>query len=175
MKRWIVAMTVILMFFTANSSIGSEAAHMHGDAVTEKSRCPVCGMFVAKFPQWLAQVKMSDGTNEVFDGVKDMMAYFFSPQQFGAAEGVTVEQILVKAYYSQEWIDGKEALYVLGSDVYGPMGHELVPFSDKTRAESFLKDHHGQKVLSFSEISPEIVSSLRKGHIMKDHKMKKMK
>ena len=29
----------------------------------------------------------------------------------------------------------KEAFFVIGSDVYGPMGHELIPFASKADAE----------------------------------------
>ena len=29
--------------------------------------CPVWGMFVAKYPQWLTQMNMSDGSAEVFE------------------------------------------------------------------------------------------------------------
>ena len=36
------------------------------------STCPVCGMFVAKYPQWVATVVWRDGTAAHFDGAKDM-------------------------------------------------------------------------------------------------------
>ena len=170
MKKWIVTLTILLLVFSVQGSIaaGSKA----GEGINKQSRCPVCGMFVAKYPQWLTQINMSDGSAEVFDGVKDMMAYYFSPQQFGAAEGNTVEEVWVKAYYSQDWVDGKKAVYVLGSDVYGPMGLELIPFSSQAGAENFFKDHHGSKMYSFSEITPDVIESLRKGHKMKMDKMK---
>jgi copper chaperone NosL len=170
MKKWIATVTILLLISWAQGSIG--AGTMAGEQVNEKSRCPVCGMFVAKYPQWLTQINMSDGSVEVFDGVKDMLAYYFSPQQFGAADGAVAGELLVRDYYSQDWIDGKKAIFVLGSDVYGPMGHELIPFASQVGAESFFKDHHGSKIYSFSEITPEIIESLRKGHKMKEHSMK---
>jgi nitrous oxide reductase accessory protein NosL len=168
MKKWIVTVSILFLFFAAQGShaAGPEA----GEGITKKSRCPVCGMFVAKYPQWLTQVNMSDGSAEYFDGVKDMVAFYFSPQQFGAAKGITPDNIFVRDYYSQAWGDGKKAMYVIGSDVYGPMGHELIPFSSQAGAESFLKDHHGTKIYSFSEITPELIEALRKGHKMKGMK-----
>ena len=54
---------------------GIAAGPKAGEGVNKESRCPVCGMFVAKYPQWLAQINMSDGYAEFFDGVKDMLAY----------------------------------------------------------------------------------------------------
>ena len=170
MRKWIVALPLLFLFFFTQ---GSPAADIIARGkVNEKSRCPVCGMFVANYPQWLTEINMSDGSVQIFDGVKDMMAYFFSPQQFGAAVGAVSSELLVRDYYSQEWIDGKKAIYVIGSDVYGPMGHELIPFGSKAGAENFFQDHHGRKIYGFREITPEIIESLRKGHMMKGHSMK---
>lgn len=166
MKKWLVTMTILLVVFSAQATLGSGSIPGHG--VTKKSRCPVCGMFVAKYPQWLTQINMSDGSSEFFDGVKDMLAYYFAPQQYGAAVGVSVDEVFVRDYYSQEWIDGRQAIFVLGSDVYGPMGHELIPLTGKAGAENFFKDHHGSKMYNFTEITPEIIESLRKGHKMKE-------
>lgn len=137
--------------------------------VTPEARCPVCGMLVAKYPLWQAQVRLSDGSGATFDGVKDMAAYFFAPQAFGAKESAVVTEIAVKDYYSQRWIDGKSAWYVLGSDVLGPMGHELIPFSERGQAETFLKDHRGRRLLAFDEINRELIAELRQGHKMKHH------
>lgn len=145
------------------------AARANEPGIAKDARCPVCGMFVAKFPQWVTQLVLSDGRIETFDGVKDMMAYFFSPQSYGAAEGVTVGEVRVKDYYGQQWIDGRRASYVIGSDVYGPMGHELIPFAEKSHAETFLKDHKGQEILPFPDITPQLIESLRHGHGMMRH------
>ena len=168
MKKLLVIVTILLLVSSVQGSIA--AGPKAGEGVNKESRCPVCGMFVAKYPQWLTQVNMSDGSGEVFDGVKDMMAYYFSPQQFGAAKGITAGEVFVRAYYSQDWVDGKKAIYVIGSDVNGPMGHELIPFAGQAEAESFFKDHHGSKIYSFSEITPELIEALRKGHKMKGMK-----
>ena len=169
MKNLLKTITVLLLIISAET--GRSEGLQAGEGITKQSRCPVCGMFVAKYPQWLAQVKMADGSSQSFDGVKDMMAYYFSPQQYGAAPQVAVDEIYVKDYYSQKWIDGKKAFFVQGSDVYGPMGHELIPFADQAAAESFVKDHQGKTIYSFSQITPEIIEFLRKGHKMKEHTM----
>lgn len=134
--------------------------------VTDHDRCAVCGMFVAKYPEWLAQITLSDGKVVMFDGPKDMLVFYFAPEEYGV-EGAKVEHMHVKDYYSQQWLDGREAFYVTGSDVYGPMGEEFVPFHSREAAESFLKEHHGQAVLTLAGISPELVQAMRKGHKMK--------
>ena len=67
----------------------------------------------------------------------------------------------IRDYNSHTWLSAKEAFFVIGSDVTGPMGHELIPFESKEAAESFLKEHSGRKILTFEEITPELIDSLR--------------
>jgi len=57
-------------------------------------------------------------------------------------------------------IDGLKAFYVIGSDVYGPMGRELIPFGSRSDAEEFRKDHQGKAVLEFNGITPDAVKGL---------------
>ena len=45
------------------------------ESIRSKAKCPVCGMFVNKYPKWTAVIETSDGTNYYFDGVKDMMKF----------------------------------------------------------------------------------------------------
>src|SRR5512136_2018218 len=45
---------------------------------TPKDKCPVCGMFVAKYPDFLAQILFKDGSYAIFDGTKDMFKYYYN-------------------------------------------------------------------------------------------------
>jgi copper chaperone NosL len=138
------------------------------DKLPDNARCSVCGMFVAKYPNWLAQIHYdtSDET-KYFDGVKDMMVFYFNPEHYGGSVRENIKNMFVKDYYSLSWLPAKEAFYVIGSDVYGPMGHEFIPFQSREGAESFSKDHHGKNILRFDEITPEIVESLRMNQKMR--------
>jgi len=113
--------------------------------VSKDEKCPVCGMFVYKYPRWAAQIFLPDNSHLSFDGVKDMTKYLNSHK-------VAIKKILVTDYYTQKAIDGKKAFYVIGSDVYGPMGEEAIPFENIDDAKSFLKDHRGKKILKLKEI-----------------------
>ena len=124
-------------------------------------KCPVCGMFVAKYPDFVAVVTFSDGTRAFFDGVKDMMKYYFNLQKYNPSKKRSdITQIYVTDYYSLELIDGLKAFYVVGSDIYGPMGRELIPFEKEDAAGEFLNDHSGKALLRFQDINDDVVKGL---------------
>ena len=120
--------------------------------VTKDERCPICGMFIYKYPKWATQIFYKD-KHYSFDGVKDMMKYYFDNKK-------GIAKMLVTDYYSQKAIDASSAYYVVGSDVYGPMGKELIPFSSQKEAKSFSMDHKGHKVLGFKDITASEINKL---------------
>jgi nitrous oxide reductase accessory protein NosL len=128
----------------------------------EKEKCPVCGMFVAKYPDFLSSVRLQDGTYTYFDGPKDLFRFLHGMKRFAPTRRPDdVEAVFVKDYYSLEFLDGRKAFYVEGSDVYGPMGRELVPFGREKDARQFMKDHKGESVLRFGEVTPRILEGLQ--------------
>ncbi len=135
-------------------------------AVNKDTRCAVCGMFVAKYPNWIVTLTLSEGETKYFDGVKDMMVFYFAPQKYGAKAGATVTAITVADYYTLNPLEARKAFYVVGSDINGPMGHEFIPFASKSAAESFSKDHQGKDILTFEAISTAQVEAMRAGQRM---------
>jgi len=132
-------------------------------SVTKDDKCPVCGMFVYKFPKWVAQIVYKDGNKLSFDGVKDLMKFYFDRTKYGKYETLTrenISKILVTDYYSQKTIDGTKAFFVIGSNITGPMGNELIPFKQKSDAQTFMSDHNGKAIVSFDNIKQEEVSKL---------------
>ena len=126
-----------------------------------RDKCPVCGMFVAKYPDFLAQIISKDGTYTVFDGGKDMMKYCFNLQKYNPTKGhADIDAIYVTDYYRLEFVNGFTALYVSGSDIYGPMGRELIPFEKKPEAEEFIRDHKGRSLHTFGDIDKPLVEDL---------------
>ncbi len=122
------------------------------------AKCPVCGMFVSKYPKWAAVMEIS-GKAYYFDGVKDMMKYYIFDGDF-PYERDAIEQMKVTDYYTLEAINAKEAFYVIGSDIYGPMGNELIPFASEKSAKNFLNEHKGEKIVRFDAITGEMVMAL---------------
>jgi copper chaperone NosL len=126
--------------------------------------CPVCGMVVSKYPAWIATVAYKDGHAHHFDGAKDMFKYLFDlPRYAKGHRAEDIARIGVTEYYGLKRIDARQAWYVIGSDVPGPMGHELVPLASKADAEEFLRDHRGRRILRFHEVSKTLPSMLDAG------------
>jgi len=126
-----------------------------------KGNCAVCGMYVANFPDWAASISFKDGSQAWFDGPKDLFTFLLDLRQYAPKRSpADITEIRVKDYYGLKHIDGRRAFYVLGSDVMGPMGKELVPFATEASARDFLKDHRGQKVMAFQEITPGIMKGM---------------
>lgn len=137
------------------------AAENAPPAPSPRDKCPVCGMFVAPYPNWVGRIAFKDGERFHFDGAKDLFAYYFSPGRYRSARNrADIAEIHVTDYYSVAAVDGRKAFYVVGSDVRGPMGKELVPFAKRSEAEGFRKDHKGQRVLRFDEVTPATLKSL---------------
>jgi len=120
--------------------------------VPKGAKCPICGMFVSKYPKWVAQIKEKDHSH-YFDGVKDMMKWYFSKNK-------DLKNIFVTDYYTTNKIDAKTAFYVIGSNVYGPMGNELIPFNSKEKAKKFKRNHVAKKIIKFNQITLDLVKSL---------------
>ncbi|MBL0224928.1 MAG: nitrous oxide reductase accessory protein NosL [Geobacteraceae bacterium] len=126
-----------------------------------KDKCPVCGMFVSKYPDWVATVTFKDTTTLFFDGAKDFFTYYLNMQKYTPArKQADVSAISVNDYYTLKPVDARKAHFVIGSDVYGPMGKELVPFGKLADAHAFLKDHKGKMILRFSDVTPRVLKSL---------------
>ncbi len=126
--------------------------------VPKEVKCPVCGMFVAKYPKWAAVIEV-ESKKYYFDGVKDMMKFYIFDVDF-PYDRSKINNIEVTDFYTLQAIDAKKAFYVIGSDVYGPMGNELIPFLTKEAAQNFMTDHRGEKIITFNNITPKLVMGL---------------
>lgn len=115
-------------------------------------RCAVCGMFVEKYHPWVATIVFADGGQVFFDGPKDLFRYLLNPEKFKVQDRA-ISGVFVTDYYRVQMVDAKTAFFVVGSDVMGPMGGELVPLENRDDAETFALDHGGQEILAFDDVT----------------------
>lgn len=154
------------LLWTAGLALSSPLSAADGGIPKPGPRdlCPVCGMLVAKYPNWVATVEGRKGRALFFDGPKDFFKYLFDvPKYSPGHRAEDISRMLVTEFYGLTRIDARKALFVIGSDVLGPMGHELIPLASRADAEEFLTDHKGQRILSFDEVSRDLVWKLDSG------------
>jgi len=126
-----------------------------------RDKCSVCGMFVAKYPDFAAQIHFKNGSVAHFDGSKDLFKLYLEPGRYKQKVNLKdITALYVTDYYTLSLVDGMSAFYVADSDVYGPMGRELIPFAKAKDAREFNRDHKGKRVLSFKEVTPAIIRGL---------------
>ncbi|NKQ40826.1 MAG: hypothetical protein HF962_04570 [Sulfurovum sp.] len=142
-------------YFVSNGAMKYSKKQMH---VPHDAKCPVCGMFVYKYPKWAAMIEV-DGKKHYFDGVKDMMKFYIFDVDF-PYDRTKISKMEVTDFYTLDAIPANDAWYVYDSLFYGPMGRELISFVDKPSAEEFSRDNSGKEILRFKDITPKKVMAL---------------
>ncbi|MBJ6727999.1 nitrous oxide reductase accessory protein NosL [Geomesophilobacter sediminis] len=161
MNKYLVSLCSMLiaggLLFTAAAGAGELKPRQPGP----KDKCGVCGMFVAKYRNFAAQIQFRDGSVVFFDGPKDFFTYYRALSSFNPRKSQKdVSSLIVTDYYEVAPIDASRAWYVIGSDINGPMGQELVPFRDQRAAKEFARDHKGKRVLRFQEVTPALLREI---------------
>jgi nitrous oxide reductase accessory protein NosL len=158
MRMKLLAIAVVPLFWAATGASADPAGFIKPSA---KDKCPVCGMFVAKYPDFVAEIVFKDGSYTVFDGVKDMFKYYVDLNRYNPSKTPSdIRSIYVTSYYDLQPADATRAFFVIGSNVYGPMGRELIPFVAENDALEFMKDHAGKQILRFGDVTAEVLKGL---------------
>jgi copper chaperone NosL len=126
------------------------------------ARCPVCGMYPARFPRWAAQIIFKDGAAHFFDSPVDLFMFLDKPGRFGSERSAAdAAAIYVADFRSGAWLNAREAVFVRDSRARGPMrGPDLPAFADETAAQAFITEQGG-RVLHFDQVDASVVASLR--------------
>lgn len=108
----------------------------------DAARCAHCGMKLDKASPWNAELD-EGGKVERFDTPRCALSEWVKHDKKGT--------VRVQDYYDRTLRPSGEVRFVVGSDVVGPMGAELVPV-DTARVAKFEKDHGGTRALADAEI-----------------------
>jgi copper chaperone NosL len=123
------------------------AACSEPSANAQNARCELCGMRIEPDSGW-----RSGGASLRFDSPKCLFRY--------RHERGEVREPWMIEYYTQRRRPAEGLFYVIGSDLEGPMGRDLVPVEGREAAERLRRDHHGDRVLSYAEVTREVAASL---------------
>lgn len=128
--------------------------------IAPEQRCPVCGMYPARFPKWKAQILLKDGGAIAFDSSLDMFRYLQSPSRYGKEghKASDIKRVYVTDFHDGNWLEAHRAFFVVGSTTAGPMGEPaFLPFASQGEAQAYMTERGG-RVLGFNQITPEIVA-----------------
>jgi len=129
-------------------------------SVPDDARCPVCGMYPARYPHWAAQTIFEDGATQFFDSPVNLLVFLRNPARYSGYAATDIVASFVNDVPHGTWIRADEAFYVHGSSALGPMREGNLPtFSSRETAERFAAERGGA-VLTLNQISDKILDSL---------------
>jgi nitrous oxide reductase accessory protein NosL len=125
------------------------------------ARCPVCGMYPARFPRWAAQAIYADGAAQFFDSPVNLHIFLADVSRYNRAYVADdVVATFVTDVDDGNWIAARDAYYVHGSDARGPMRDGNLPaFATREAAQRFA-DARGGIVLVADDITAELLREL---------------
>jgi nitrous oxide reductase accessory protein NosL len=129
--------------------------------VPADARCPVCGMFPARSPDWAAQIIFHNGDTQFFDSPLTLFLYLQDVGRYTAGRQASeIAVSYVKDVSGGAWISAHEAFYVSGSNAVGPMRAGNLPaFASASAAQRFAGTR-GEVLLKTSQISPQLLQEL---------------
>lgn len=125
------------------------------------ARCPVCGMYPARFPRWAAQTIFKDGSAHYFDSPVDLFNFLHRVDHYDRRyTRDDVAASYASDFETAQWIEAGKAFYVQGSAAAGPMRNADLPaFASRDAANRF-RQRHGGTVRTSAELTPQLLQSL---------------
>lgn len=136
-----------------------------------------CSMIVVDHPGPKAQIWLKDKNKPLwFSSVRDAMIFILSPEEEKHYKGVYVNDMgsdnIWQKPNKDTWIDAYKAIYVINSSLKGGMGmEEIVPFTNVTEANKFIKKFGGKIIGGIENISQD---HLLKENTPAQHDVKQM-
>lgn len=122
-------------------------------ACKKEERCKNCGMKIDPASAWNADLVGMDGQPVRFDTPRCAFTYW-------RAGKMQAKQLRAQDYYDRQWRDGADLRFVVGGDVLGPMGPDLVPV-DAKRASKFIQDHSADKAYATAEVTTDVLGAIK--------------
>ncbi len=136
-------------------------------AIESGDECHLCGMVITGFPGPKGELfEGRESHVRKFCSTRDLMSWYLQPENKPNSKDIYVHDMSRSDWNTpndEHMINAKNAWFVAGSNMKGAMGPTLGSFSEKEQAEKFAANHGG-KILTFAEITMDILNS---GHAMK--------
>ncbi|MHB8948300.1 MAG: nitrous oxide reductase accessory protein NosL [Rhodoferax sp.] len=139
----------------------SAQAMLAARAIPKDARCPVCGMYPARTPQWAAQLIFSNGDAHFFDSPLSLYLYLNAVTRYSPGRSASeIAATYVTDTETGQWTPAGQAFYVHGSTALGPMRNGNLPaFANERAAEQFAQQRGGT-VRVAGDITPALLNAL---------------
>jgi len=164
--------TVMAAAISTLFPLASDAADLlqlpDGSKVDLAAKCPVCGMVIGgKDAQGVtvtykdgrvvgfggvAAAVFKDGHVVGFEGARCMFIYNSMPQKYNVDVADITHQY-VTDFVIKKMIELSKAFLVLGSNVKGPMGYDLIAFTNREEAAKFASENDGKWIVQLHEVA----------------------
>lgn len=121
-----------------------------------------CGMNVMEHPGPKGQIILASQKEPVwFSSARDAISFTLLPEEPKDIRAIYVSDMAKAPNWEEpgttNWVDAKQASFVIGSRMKGGMGgEEAVPFSDKAAAEKFVAENGG-RIVAFTDVPKDYV------------------
>jgi copper chaperone NosL len=131
-------------------------------ALTASAIGHYCGMNVLEHPGPKGQIILASRAEPIwFSSARDTLSFTMLPEEPKDVRAIYVSDMGQAPSWEKpgaaNWIDARQASFVIGSRMKGGMGaEEAVPFSDKIAAEKFAQENGG-RVVAFKDVPKDYV------------------
>lgn len=156
--RWLPTLLTLSALLLAGCDEGDKAAEAPPPvALTREAIGHYCGMTLVEHPGPKGQILLRGDARPVwFSSARDTIAFTLLDEEAKAIRAIYVSDMGKAPSWDEpggaNWVEARQAWFVLGSDRRGGMGaEEAVPFSERAMAERFAAAHGG-RVLRLAEL-----------------------
>nr|WP_283249589.1 nitrous oxide reductase accessory protein NosL [Hydrogenophilus thiooxidans] len=125
-------------------------------SIPDEARCPICGMYPARYPRWAAQRIDSAGRVDFYDAPRDLVIHDqWLRQEKGIAEDRRVAAAIWLRDYCSEtasWVAADAAWFVWSPKIIGPMGRPEPAACATEQAARTLAEANSGEVLRFADL-----------------------
>jgi len=162
MKKYSVIIFLIVLFGMTN------LAFSQSEKIESHKKCPLCGMYPARYPKFNCQIVFKDGSYEAFDSAIGLLVYLHFPDKTGL-KLKPVAGVYFKDYLKGGWLEADKTFFVTGSEIRGPMGIQFLPVDSEPAAEKLKKQAKGKDIIHFKLMNRQyLINAAKAGQL---HKM----
>ncbi|SFU51486.1 nitrous oxide reductase accessory protein NosL [Halomonas korlensis] len=136
--------------------------------IEEGDSCHVCGMLISEHPGPKGEAFLDKQSEALkFCSTMDLFAFLKQPENETRLSHAYVHDVAAAPWATPDdeaFVLASEAIYVVGHDQRGSMGHTLASFAAQADAEAF-REAHGGELVSFEAIDLDLLGRLGRGEL----------